>query len=72
MHPLLFLLLWWRFPVAVTLIGLSIFTLLYLVMSVILIVLLVRLARQPLPKREWEVVTALDPAAESTVVSQGG
>ena len=30
MHPLLFLLLWWRFPVTVTLIGLSIFTLLYL------------------------------------------
>ena len=48
----------------------TIFTILYIVMAIILVVLLVRLARVPLPKRDWEVVTALDPAEESAVVSQ--
>ena len=33
-------------------------------------VLLLRLARQPLPKREWATVTAINPAEESTVVAQ--
>jgi hypothetical protein len=33
---------------------------------------LLRLARQPLPKRDWGVVTAINPAEESVVVSQEG
>ena len=48
----------------------TIFTIIYFVMAVILIVLLLRLARQPLPKRDWAAVTALNPAEESTVVAQ--
>jgi cytochrome bd ubiquinol oxidase subunit I len=50
----------------------TIFTLIYIVMALILVVLLLRLARQPLPKRDWGVVTAINPAEESVVVSQEG
>jgi hypothetical protein len=39
-------------------------------MAIILIVLLLRLARQPMPKREWAAVTAINPAEESTVVAK--
>jgi cytochrome bd ubiquinol oxidase subunit I len=48
----------------------GVFTIIYLVISIILIVLLLRLARQPLPKMEWAAVTAINPAQESTVVAQ--
>ncbi|TME02907.1 MAG: cytochrome ubiquinol oxidase subunit I [Chloroflexi bacterium] len=45
----------------------GVFTITYILMSIILIVLLLRLARQPLPKMEWATVTAVNPAEPSTV-----
>jgi len=48
----------------------TVFTIIYVLMSIILIVLLLRLARQPLPKMEWAAVTAINPAEESTVLVQ--
>src|SRR6266567_5979837 len=44
----------------------GVFTITYILMSIILIVLLLRLARQPLPKMEWATVTAVNPAEAST------
>lgn len=40
----------------------GVFTIIYIVISIILIVLLLRMARQPLPKMEWAAVTAMSPA----------
>jgi len=48
----------------------GVFTIIYIVMSIILIVLLVRQARTPMPKMEWAAVIAVNPAEESTVVAQ--
>ena len=45
----------------------GVFTIIYILMSIILIVLLLRLARQPLPKMEWAAVTAVNPAEPSAV-----
>ena len=45
----------------------GVFTITYILMSIILIVLLLRLARQPLPKMEWAAVTAVNPAEPSAV-----
>jgi len=45
----------------------GVFTITYILMSIILIVLLLRLARQPLPKMEWATVTAVNPAEPSAV-----
>ncbi len=45
----------------------GVFTIIYILMSIILIVLLLRLARQPLPKMEWATVTAVNPAEPSAV-----
>src|SRR6266699_4311411 len=48
----------------------GVFTIIYSLMAIILIVLLLRLARQPMPKMEWAAVTAINPAEESTVLVQ--
>src|SRR6266705_4227242 len=45
----------------------GVFTITHILMSIILIVLLLRLARQPLPKMEWATVTAVNPAEPSAV-----
>ena len=45
----------------------SVFTLIYLLMSIMLIVLLLRQARTPMPKMEWAAVTAMNPAAKQAV-----
>lgn len=45
----------------------TIFTIIYVLISIMLIVLLIRQARTPMPKLEWEEVMALNPAEEATV-----
>jgi cytochrome bd ubiquinol oxidase subunit I len=40
----------------------GVFTIIYLLISIMLIVLLLRQARTPLPKMQWDVVTAMNPA----------
>ncbi len=45
----------------------GVFTIIYILMSIMLIVLLVRQARQPLPKMEWANVTAMNPAEKPVV-----
>ena len=45
----------------------GVFTIIYILMSIMLIVLLVRQARTPMPKMEWAAVTAVSPAEQPVV-----
>jgi cytochrome d ubiquinol oxidase subunit I len=45
----------------------GVFTIIYILMSIMLIVLLVRQARTPMPKMEWAAVTAESPAEQPVV-----